>query len=91
MKKSSKSSLKKKGLLIYLSSIKTELAINFLTKLLHLAEKRAGGERVNKGKEGEPTGAAVVTTGGTEGEEEEEEVEGVVASLFPSTPKTTYA
>ena len=50
MKKSSKFSLKKKkkGLLIYLSSIKTKLAINFLkNKLLHLAEKRAGGERVN--------------------------------------------
>ena len=47
MKKSSKSSLKKKGLLIYLSSIKMKLAINFLKKkLLHLAEKRAGAERV---------------------------------------------
>ena len=32
MKKSSKSSLKKKGLLIYLSSIKTKLAIKFLKK-----------------------------------------------------------
>ena len=46
MKKSSKSSLKKKGFLIYLSSIKTKLVINFLKTLLHLAEKRAGGERV---------------------------------------------
>ena len=47
MKKISKSSLKK-VLLIYLSSIKTKLAINFLKKkLLHLAEKRAGAERVN--------------------------------------------
>ena len=46
MKKSSKSSLKK-GLLIYLSNIKTKLAINFLKKkLLHLAKKRAGAERV---------------------------------------------
>ena len=49
MKKSSKSSLKKKGLLIYLSSIKRKLAMNFLKKkLLHLAEKRAGAERVHK-------------------------------------------
>ena len=48
MKKSSKSSLKKKGLLIYLSSIKTKLAINFpKKKLLHLAKKRAGVERAN--------------------------------------------
>ena len=47
MKKSSKSFLKKKRLSIYLSSIKTELAINFLKKLLHLAEKRAGAESVN--------------------------------------------
>ena len=48
MKKSSNSSLKKKGLLIYMSSIKTKLAINFLKKkkLLRLAEKRAGVERV---------------------------------------------
>ena len=44
MKKSSTSSLKKKGLLIYLSSIKMNLAINFLKKkLLHLAKNRAGG------------------------------------------------
>ena len=47
MKKSSKSSLKKKGLMIYLSSIKTKLAINVLIKLLHFAEKTAGAERVN--------------------------------------------
>ena len=48
MKKSSKSLLKKKkGLLIYLSSIKTELAINFLKILLHLDKNRAGAERVN--------------------------------------------
>ena len=33
--------------MIYLSSIKTELAINFLKKLLFLAENRAGAERVN--------------------------------------------
>ena len=34
--------------MIYLSSIKTKLAINILKKkLLHLAEKRAGAERVN--------------------------------------------
>ena len=50
MKKSSKSSLKKKGLLIYLSSIKTKLAINFLKKkknFLQLADFRAGAEKVN--------------------------------------------
>ena len=55
MKKSSKSSLKKKKkcLFIYLSSIKTELALNFQRKKkkkrkknLHLAEKRAGAGRV---------------------------------------------
>ena len=40
------SSLKKKGLLIYLFSIKTELAINFLKKILHLANWRTGAERV---------------------------------------------
>ena len=41
---------KKKGLLIYLPSIKTELAINFLKKtfeLLHLAKNRAGAGGVN--------------------------------------------
>ena len=38
MKKSSKSSLKK-GLLIYLPSIKTELAINFLKKTFALGPK----------------------------------------------------
>ena len=37
--------------MLYLSSIKTKLAVNFLKKkkkkkLLHLPEKRAGGERV---------------------------------------------
>ena len=38
----------KKSLLIYLSSIKTKLPINFLKKkLLHLAEKRAGVEGVD--------------------------------------------
>ena len=37
---------KKKGLLIYLSSIKTELAINFLKNLLYTAKNRAGAERV---------------------------------------------
>ena len=51
-KKNFKPFSKKKGLLIYLSSIKTELAINFLKKkkkkkLLYLAENRAGAERVN--------------------------------------------
>ena len=48
MKKSSKSSLKKKkkGLLIYPSSIKSKLAIHFLKKLLHLADFRADAERV---------------------------------------------
>ena len=40
MKKSSKSSLKKKGLLIYLSSLKTELAINFLKKTFALGQKQ---------------------------------------------------
>ena len=33
---------KKKGLGIYISSIKTELVIDFLTKLLYLAKSRAG-------------------------------------------------
>ena len=33
--------------MIYLSSIKMKLAINFLKKLLHLADFRAGTERVN--------------------------------------------
>ena len=46
-KKSSKSSLKK-GLLIYLSSIKTKLAINFLEETLHLANWMAGAERVKE-------------------------------------------
>ena len=46
MKKSSKSSLNK-CLLIYLSSIKTKLAINFVNDLLHLAEKRGGAERLS--------------------------------------------
>ena len=45
MKKSSVFT-KKRSLYIYLSSIKTKLAINFLKKkLLHLPEKRAGAER----------------------------------------------
>ena len=50
MKKSSKSSLKKKkGLVIYLSSIKTKLAINFLKKnFCTWPKKWAGAERVNK-------------------------------------------
>ena len=54
MKKSSKSSLKKKsGFLIYLSSIKTKLGINFLKKkLLHLPDFRAGAERVNNVRSG---------------------------------------
>ena len=48
MKKSSKSSVKKRSPDIgSLSSIKTELAISFLKKNLHLAENRAGAERVN--------------------------------------------
>ena len=49
MKKSPKCSLKK-GLLIYLSSIKTKLAINFLKKLFALGRKKwldLKGLRVN--------------------------------------------
>ena len=47
MKKSSKSSLKKKRSLDISLQHKIKLTINFLKKkLLHLAEKRAGGERV---------------------------------------------
>ena len=48
MKKKFEVFSKKKGLMIYLSSMKMKLAINFLKKLLHLAENRAGAERVNR-------------------------------------------
>ena len=47
MKKKFKVFSKKKGLLIYLSSNKTKVAINFLKNLLHLADFRAGAEGVN--------------------------------------------
>ena len=62
MNKSSKSFLKK-GLLIYLSSIKTELAVNFLVKLLHLAKNRAGAEGVKLIYPGSTTASHILKGG----------------------------